>query len=97
MKSTRRPAECEQNNFDVTSISGNVMMKNSSRGAKHGPSERQRMYYKAEEVLQKALQEKHGSHSSILARRYHDYEYRARKMLHDIIALENHSHVATKS
>ena len=34
------------------------MMKNSSRGAKHGPSERQRMYHEAKEMLQKGPSEK---------------------------------------
>ena len=29
---------------DVTSIPGYVIQKNSSRGAKHGPSERHKMY-----------------------------------------------------
>ena len=33
------------------------------------------MHYKAKEMLQKARQEKHGSHSSILARWNNDYEY----------------------
>ena len=31
-----------ENNCDVTSIPGYVIKKNSSRGAKHGPSERQK-------------------------------------------------------
>ena len=37
-------------------------------GAKHGPSERQRMHCKATEMLQKARQPKHGGHKSILER-----------------------------
>ena len=41
MKSTRSPTEFGQNNCDVTSIPGYVIKENSSRGAKHGPSERQ--------------------------------------------------------
>ena len=44
MKSSQRPTELEQNNYDVTSIPGYVIKKNSSRGAKHGPSERRRMF-----------------------------------------------------
>ena len=44
------------------------VIKKSGRGAKHGPSERQRMYYKAKDMLHKAGQKKHGGHSSILAR-----------------------------
>ena len=66
-KSSQRPKEFKQNNFAVSSIHGYVIKKNSSRGAKHGPSERQRMYYKAKKMLQKARQEEHGSHSSIPA------------------------------
>ena len=42
MKSSRSPKEFDQNNRDVTSIPGDVIKKNSSRGAKHGPSERQK-------------------------------------------------------
>ena len=54
MKSTRSPTEFDQNNRDVTSIPGYVIKQNSSRGAKHGPSERQRMYYQAKQMLKKA-------------------------------------------
>ena len=36
MKSSQRPTEVEQNNYDVTSIPGYVIKNNSSRGAKHG-------------------------------------------------------------
>ena len=43
VKSSQRPTEFNQNNYDVISIPGHVTKKNSSRGAKHGPSERQRM------------------------------------------------------
>ena len=51
MKSSQRPTEFEQNNYDVTSIRCYVITENSSRGAKHGPSERQRMYYQAKQIL----------------------------------------------
>ena len=107
LKSSQRSKEFEQNNCDVSSIPGYAIKKNSSRGAKHGPSERQRMYFKAQEMLQKARQEKHGSHSSILARWHNDYKYRMSLsdtgwteehiVLHDRTALENLSYVATKS
>ena len=40
--------------------------KNLHRGAKHGASERQRMYYKAKDMLQKARQPKHGGYNTIL-------------------------------
>ena len=40
MNSTRSPTEFDQDNRDVTSISGYVIKKNRSRGTKHGASER---------------------------------------------------------
>ena len=70
MKSSQRPTEFEQDNCDVTSIPGYGIKKNSSRGAKHGPSERQRMYYQAKQMLKKARQKKHGNHPTILSRWY---------------------------
>ena len=58
-------------------------------------------------MLQKVRQEKHGNHSSILARWHNDFEYRESLsligwteehiMLYDRIALENHSYVATRA
>ena len=56
----RREELRRSNNYDVLSISGSVVKKNNSRGAKHGPSERQRMYCKAREMIQKARQPNHG-------------------------------------
>ena len=66
-----------------------------------------RVQKKAKEMLQNARQEKHGSHSSIPARWHNDYKYRVSLsdvgwteehiMLHDRIALENHSYVATEA
>ena len=55
MKSSRSPTEFEHDNHDVPSILGNVIKK-GSRGSKHGPSERQRMYYQAKPMLKKARQ-----------------------------------------
>ena len=46
-----KPTEFDQNNRDVTSIFGYVIKKNSSRGAKHGASERQKMYYQPKQML----------------------------------------------
>ena len=76
MKSSQSPTEFEQNNYHVTSIAGYVIKKNSSRWAKHAPSERQRMYYQAKQVLKKARQKKHGSHPRILERWYASNTYR---------------------
>ena len=53
MKSTRSPTEFDQKNRDVTSIPGYVIKKNSSRGAKHGPSERQKTYHQAKQMLKR--------------------------------------------
>ena len=64
------------------------------------------MFYKAREMLHKAGQNKHGGHSSILARWHNDYEYRNSLslvgwteqdiMLYDKIAWGNHSFAATR-
>ena len=90
-----------------SSIPGYVIKKNNKRGARHGPSERQRMYFKAKEMLHKAGQKNHGEHLSILARWLSDCKYRDSLtrigwteqdiMLFDRIALENHSYGATRS
>ena len=76
MKSTRGPTEFDQNNRDVTSIPGHVIQKNSSHGAKHGPSERQKMHCQAKLMLEKARKGKHGGHPTILSRWYACDEYR---------------------
>ena len=101
------PTEFEQHNYDVTSILGCVIERNSSRGAKHGPSERQRVYYTAKQMLKKARQKKHGNHPTILSRWYASESYRDSLsaigwkekdlMLYDRIALEKHVYVATKA
>ena len=107
MKSTRSLTEFDQNNRDDTSIPGHVIKKNSSRGVKHGPSERQKMYYQAKQMLKKASQGKHGRHPTILSRWYADEEYRNplsaagwkeyHIMLYDRIAVEKHICVATRA
>ena len=64
------PPTTQKANCDYTSIPGFVNEKNSSRGPKHGQSERQIMFFKAKEMLEKARSEKHGSHPTILSRWY---------------------------
>ena len=106
MNSTRSPKEFYQNNREVTSIPGSVNKKNSCRGAKHGPSERQKMCSHAKQLPKKARQEKHGSHPTILSRWYADEEYRSSLsdigrrehhiILYDRIALEKHMYIATR-
>ena len=61
-KYSQRVTTHQKANCDFTSIPGFVNGKNSSRGPKHGASERQIMFFKAKEMLKKARQEKHGSH-----------------------------------
>ena len=107
MKSTRSPTEFEQNNRDVTSISGYVIKKNRKRGVQHGASERQKMYFQAKQMLKKARQGKHGGHPTILSRWYADEEYRKSLsdigwrehhiILYDRIALEKHISKATRA
>ena len=107
MKSTRSPTEFDQNNRDVTSIPGYVIKKNSSRGVKHGPSEGQKMYYQARQMLKKARQEKHGRHPTILSLWYAEEDYikslsairviELHIRLDDWIDLETHIYKATRA
>ena len=107
MKSSRSPTELDQNNRDVTSILGYLIKRKSSRGVKHGPSERQKMNYQARQMLKKARQGKHGRHPTILSRWYADEEYRKSLSsirwtehhikLYDRIAVEKHIYIATRA
>ena len=71
-------------NATISSIPGFVIKKSSSRGPKHGQSERQIMFFKAKEMLKKARQEKHGGQPTILARWYAQEGYRRSLAEHDI-------------
>ena len=73
LKYLRSPTTTQKTNNDYSSIPDSVILKNSSRGPKHGQSERQIMFFKTKEMLKKARQEKHGSHPTILSR-WHDHE-----------------------
>ena len=79
---SRSEKEVDKRNNDIVSIPGYVFKKYKKHGARHGPSERQRMYYKDQETLHKAGQKKHGGHSSVIARWLSDYKYR--KSLSDV-------------
>ena len=84
-----------------------MIKKNRSRGAKHGASERQKMYFRAKQMLKEARHGKHGGHPTILSRWYRDEEYS--KSLSDIgwrghhiisydrIALEKHTYKAARA
>ena len=77
---------------------------NSSRGPKHGASERQIMFFK---MLKKARQPKHGGLPTILARWYAEERYRdslaehnigeTEIMLYDRIALERHDYTVARA
>ena len=47
--------------FDVLSNPGYFIKKNLSHGARHGPSVRQTMYFKAHDMLRKARNNKNGT------------------------------------
>ena len=54
LKYKRSPTTTQKANNDFSSIPGFVTKKNSSRGPKHGASERQTMFFRAKEILKKA-------------------------------------------
>ena len=107
MKYSRNPTISQKDNGDVTSVPGYAIKKNSSGGAKHGPSERQKMYHQARQMLKRARQKKHGRHPTIISRWYADEEYTKSLAAHNIgelqimlferIALEKHHCTATKA
>ena len=106
LKYSRSPTTILKTNCDVTSMPGFVIEKNSSRGPKHGVSERQVMFYRPKQMLKKARQTKHGNHPTILSRWYEQEDYRQslaehnigekEVMLFDRIALERRDYTATK-
>ena len=100
LKYSRSPTTFQKTNCDFTSILGFVIKNNSSRGPKHGVSERQVMFHKAKQMLEKARQSKDGNHPTILWRWYEQVGHRKpladhniggkEVMLYDRIALERH-------
>ena len=76
MKYKRSPATFPKDNYDLNSIPGYIIKKNSSRGPKHGQSERQIMFFNAKDMLRKAKNKKNGHHPTILSRWKTDEEYR---------------------
>ena len=91
-------------NLDCNSFDGNIIRKNSSRGPKHGPSERQWMFFKAQDMLRKA---KKKGFPTILARWQEQESYRSSLkdcdigekeiVIYDQLALERHDCAATKA
>ena len=64
-----------KDNNDFNSIPGYIIKKNSSRGPKHGQSERQIMFFEAKDMLRKAKNKKKGNHPTSLSRWKADEEY----------------------
>ena len=77
----------------------------SSRGVKHGASERQKMQYQARQMLEKVRQGKHGRHPTILSRWYGDEDCIKSAvggknnyiMLYDGIAVVKRIYIATRA
>ena len=107
MKYSRRPITFQKTNCDFSSIPGFVIKRNSSRGPKHGVSEKQVMFYRAKQMLKKAREAKHENHPTKLSRWYEQEGYRKslaehiigekEVMLFDRIALERHDYAATRA
>ena len=66
LKPSQSTKKLDKKNCDALPIPGYVIRKNLTHGVQHGASERQRMYFKAKEMLQKARQPKHGGYKTIL-------------------------------
>ena len=101
----RKESTAEQGKIHVLSILGYVIKENPTHSARHGPSVRQKMYFKAHDVLRKARSNKNGNCSTILDRWYRDAKYRkslsdtgwTKEQIeqYDAFASEDHSFVAT--
>ena len=57
-KPSQRTNKLDKKSYDALSMPGYVIKKNLAHGAEHGASERQRMYTKGKEMLQKGRQPK---------------------------------------
>ena len=107
LKYKRTPTTTQKANNDYSSIPGYIIKKNSSRGPKHGRSERQIMFWKAKDMLRKGKNDQNGNHPTTLSRWKADEDYRKSLgfigigekeiRMHDQIALENHDCIATKA
>ena len=103
LKTSRSPTTFQQDNYDFNSIPVYIIEKNSSRGPKHGQSERQMMFFKAKDMPRKAKK----NHPTLLSRWKAQQSYRSSLeehgigekeiMLYDQIALEKHDYTATKA
>ena len=91
LKYKRSPTTFEKDNDDFNLIPGYICKKNSSRGPKHGQSERQIMFFKGKDMLRKANKKKNGNHPIILSRLKADDEYRWSLGFVGIGEKENHA------
>ena len=73
LRPSQKNRKLNKDRFDVLSIPNYVVKKGPSHGARHGPTERQRIYFKAHNALSKA--KKHG-HKTILDRFLNSSRYR---------------------
>ena len=55
---SERNRQLNKERYDVLSLSNYVIKKNPSHGARHGPTERKRIYHKAHNMLRKARKKK---------------------------------------
>ena len=105
MQPSERNRQLIKARYDVLSTPSHVIEKNPTHGARHGPSMRQCMYYKAHEMLKKARKHENG-HRNILDRWNNDDKYREslsdagwteeRIIQYDKIVLEDPSYIATR-
>ena len=90
LQPSERNRQLNKERFDVLSIPNYLIKKNPSHGARHGPTERHRIYHKAHNMLRKAHK-----------RSTTPYWKDSRTILYtciayDEIAKADHTHVATK-
>ena len=104
-----QPAEqnrqMNKDRFDGLSIPGYLMKKDQSRGARHGQSMRQIMYYQARDMVRKAKTKNNGQCKTIHERWYKDERYRTNLSelgwteeqirQYDALAVEDYTYVST--
>ena len=76
MQPAEQNRQMNKDRFDVLSILGYLMKKDQSRGARHGQSMRQIMYYKARDMMKRANNKKNGQCKTFLERWHRDERYR---------------------
>ena len=59
LQPSERNRQLNKERYDVLSIPNCVIKKNPSHGGLHGPTERQRIFYKVDNMLRKVLKNRH--------------------------------------